>query len=97
MSFVLTFTCFLFWRAYHLCEGNMAYMDIVKRVFKEIMNDEFRVGAKKEEYLFWDSLHHVKLMHRLESELKLKFTAAEALSIRDIDGLINLVEAKYQK
>lgn len=75
----------------------MSYREVIIQVFKEVIKDDFRDGAKKDEFPFWDSLHHVKLMQRLESELGLKFTAIEALSVRDTDGLVRLIEAKHKK
>ena len=70
---------------------------ILEKAFFDVLAVEFRLGATRDSFALWDSLHHVKLIKKLENELGLRFTAMEAMSIRSTDELSNLVESKCQK
>ncbi len=70
---------------------------ILENAFFDVLAIEFRLGATRDNFAVWDSLHHVKLIKKLENELGIRFTAMEAMSIRSTDELSKLVESKCQE
>lgn len=74
----------------------MERLQILEKAFKDVMQSDFRRATSRDSFPLWDSLHHVILIKKLEFEFKIKFTAMEAISIRNTDELLNLVEKKCQ-
>lgn len=75
----------------------MEARQILEKTFYEVLMIEFQLGATRDSVELWDSLHHVKLIKKLENKLGIKFSALEAISIRTTDELYKLVESKCQK
>jgi acyl carrier protein len=71
--------------------------DQLTGVFHEVFEDqsiiptpEMRAGEVSE----WDSVDHINLIVAFGSRFKIKFNTTELESLRNVDGLVALIEAK---
>jgi acyl carrier protein len=49
-----------------------------------------------DDVLDWDSINHVKLIISIEQELNTRFESADIEGLKDVGGLIGVIQAKMQ-
>lgn len=74
--------------------------DILRRldvIFQDVLDDDdIRLSetTTADQIDGWDSLNHVRLMISVESEFKVKFSAAELSRLKNVGDLVALLEQK---
>lgn len=66
-------------------------------IFRDILDDENIVLENEttaDDIEGWDSLSHIQIVHEIESEFGIKFTAYEISSWIDIEELIDCIAKK---
>ena len=66
-------------------------------IFRDILDDENIVLENEttaDDIEGWDSLSHIQIVHEIESEFVIKFTAYEISSWIDIEELIDCIAKK---
>ena len=66
-------------------------------IFRDILDDENIVLENEttaDDIEGWDSLSHIQIVHEVESEFGIKFTAYESSSWIDIEELIDCIAKK---
>lgn len=69
----------------------------IKTIFVEILNcDESIIteSSSANDIEGWDSLSHIKLVLEIEKEFNVKFSLGELQDLKNIKGLVELVESK---
>jgi acyl carrier protein len=70
-------------------------LEIVSEVFNFDLN-QLTVNHSRDDIESWDSIGHLQLILRIESELGIKLKTSEIVSIKYINDLVNLVEIYLQ-
>tara|TARA_B100001287_G_scaffold276708_1_gene288856 strand:- start:5140 stop:5379 length:240 start_codon:yes stop_codon:yes gene_type:complete len=69
----------------------------IKMIFSDILRcDEADINenSSADEIDQWDSLAHIKLILEIERQFDIKFSLGELQNLKNIKGLISLVESK---
>ena len=72
-------------------------LERLNKVFQDVFeDDEIQITPETtaDDVEGWDSLKHVTLMIRIEKALGVKFTSAQVASLKNVEELVSLVEAK---
>jgi acyl carrier protein len=73
-------------------------LEKLNKIFSEAFGNEVEINfdSNKNNVNEWDSFNHLNLIVELESQLDIKFTAAEIESIKDVKFLLELINLKFQ-
>ena len=66
-------------------------------IFQDVLDDEeirLTPATTAADVPGWDSLNHVRLMVSVESEFKVKFTAAELNKLKNVGDLVALLQSR---
>lgn len=69
----------------------------LQAVFRDVLDNEnivLRGETTADDIEEWDSLSHVQIVHEVESEFSIKFTAYEITSWIDIEELVDCIAKK---
>lgn len=69
----------------------------LQEIFRDVLeNDDIvlTVESCADDIEGWDSLGHVQIVHEIEKEYVIKFTAYEIISWIDVEELIDCIEKK---
>lgn len=72
-------------------------LEKVQDIFRDILDEEditLDYSTTSNDVDEWDSLTHIQLIVAIEKALKLKFTAAELISWKDVGEMIDCIETK---
>ena len=83
-------------------EINVVNLDVFEEI-KSIMvrlfqcaDSEITEGASASDIDQWDSLEHVSLILEIEKEFNIKFALGELQNLKNVKGLVDLVESKLK-
>src|SRR5580658_5006448 len=92
------------WRHRHPINQEVITMsnseDILQRlesIFRDVLDDEdikLTPATTASDVDGWDSLNHVRLMVSVESEFKVKFSAAELNRLKNVGDLVGLLQSR---
>jgi len=69
----------------------------IKTIFLDILRcdeSEINENSSADEIDQWDSLAHIKLVLEIERQFEIKFLLGELQNLKNIKGLVNLVQSK---
>ena len=69
----------------------------LKSVFQKVLEENDITITREmtaEDIEKWDSLHHIQLINEVERAFGIKFKLREVLSMKNVDDLIDLIDAK---
>ena len=59
--------------------------------------DQINASSLLKDFDDWDSMNHIILITRLESEFRIEFTGEEIAGLRTVHDLVDLVSRKIKK
>jgi acyl carrier protein len=69
----------------------------INEIFRDVFEDDELVvdrGTTAGDVDGWDSLMHVTLLVNVEKEFKVKFSSSEVASLKNVGGLLDLIDAR---
>jgi acyl carrier protein len=72
-------------------------LEMVNGIFRDIFDDESIIVQEKttaNDIEDWDSLEHINLILAIEQEFGIKFKMGEALSMKDVGEMIDIIQAR---
>ena len=77
--------------------SNTVTFERIQKIFTTILKcDEnvIQLHTNADEIDEWDSLSHIQLVLQIEKEFSIKFSLGELQDLKNIQGLVKLVESK---
>jgi acyl carrier protein len=68
-------------------------------IFHEVFDDDsigISESTKASDVDGWDSLNHIRLIMTVENRFKIKFSAKEIGSLKNVGELVSLIQSKVQ-
>ena len=70
------------------------------QIFRDVFDDDnivLRPDLSAKDVEGWDSLTHIRLLMTIEREFHIKFTVTEVGELKNVGGLMELIQAKTAK
>jgi acyl carrier protein len=81
----------------HDQQSGVDVLERVNDVFRDVFDDEslsVRPETTAADVEGWDSLMHVRLIIAIEKAFRVRFSSSEVASLKDVGGLIGLLQTK---